>query len=136
MKRITFATLLFTAAALGLEAQSFDLRGKIPFDFQAGNKVMPAGTYRVQHSAPGLLMLREEGGAQAAVALLTQPTSRKAVSEKGSLEFTRYGEFYFLSQVWVPGTRDGRALPKSVREKEVARRIDAVQTAGIDLRQR
>jgi hypothetical protein len=44
MKRLHFALGLFAVlAALGLHAQSTLLLANIPFDFQVGNSLMPAG---------------------------------------------------------------------------------------------
>lgn len=45
------------------------------------------------------------------------PTSSKPVGAR--LVFNRYGEEYFLSQVWTDGGQLGRELPKSKRERSL-----------------
>jgi len=42
-------------------------------------------------------------------------------ANKTKLVFNRYGDKYFLSQVWIAGETRRRELPKSSREKEVAK---------------
>ena len=42
------------------------------------------------------------------------------VSEQTKLVFTRYGEQYFLSEIWMAGYRAGWQVPKSRREVEIA----------------
>jgi hypothetical protein len=40
--------------------------------------------------------------------------------EKSKLVFHRYGDQYFLAQIWREGDNRGSELPKSQRENEVA----------------
>jgi hypothetical protein len=40
--------------------------------------------------------------------------------QKTKLVFHRYGDRYFLAQVWTAGSDQGRELPKSRRETEIA----------------
>ncbi len=40
------------------------------------------------------------------------------ISVDGKLVFNRYGEFYFLSQVWTPGEEIGRKLSSPVPRKK------------------
>ena len=48
-------------------------------------------------------------------------------ADKNKLVFDRYGTQYFLAEIWVEGARLGRHLPKSSREKELAK--DLAQNA-------
>jgi len=133
MKRLHFAAGLFAALAYSsLYAQTVDLRANIPFDFQLGDTLMPAGEYRVQGSN-GVLLMRGDGGQYKAKVFLTIPASRPDTPAKGMLQFNRYGESYFLSKIWSPDSREGRALLTSQREKEIASRAGPVQTEGITL---
>jgi len=81
----------------------------------------PAGEYRVQkagENSPVLLIQR----ADRTVAALA-PSFAAAANERQAqtkLVFHRYGDRYFLSQVWVAGSSRGRELPKSAKEKEQA----------------
>ena len=136
MKRYVLAAMLIAAfPASGLFAQSLDLKAKIPFDFRIGDKMLPAGEYRVQQVSK-LIVLRQEGGSHAAASRLTYPSSRRDVPQKAALQFTRYGDQYYLSNVWTAGERAGLAIPQTKMQQEVARRANTVESAGVDLRSR
>jgi hypothetical protein len=42
------------------------------------------------------------------------------VQKTGKLVFHRYGNEYFLSEVWTPGDEWGHRLSKTRREREIA----------------
>ena len=131
MNRLLLAVGFLAAVACpGLHAQAIDLRVNVPFDFHMGEKLMPAGQYMIHHSA-GLLTVREEGGSSGLLMFLTLPASRSHTPASGALEFNRYGENYFLAKIWAAESRDGRSLPKSAREKEIASRGGPVYSAAI-----
>ena len=111
-------------------AQTIDLRANIPFDFRMGDAVMPAGEYHVQ-SECGVLILRGEDGSHPAAAVITIPVSRPAAQEPSRLEFTRYGNSYFLTEVWDAFSEGGKAPLKTPQEKEYAARNGLVQTASV-----
>ncbi|HYL39313.1 MAG TPA: hypothetical protein VEV17_25565 [Bryobacteraceae bacterium] len=132
MKRLHLAAgLLVVASCMGLQAQVLDARAEVPFDFWLGQKLMPAGEYLIYHMGTGAVMLQERRDTRASAIFLAQPTSR-ADRREGTLEFTRYGNAYFLSKIWNPYETDGYAVPKSSREKEIASHVPS-STAGIAL---
>lgn len=51
-------------------------------------------------------------------------------ANKTKLVFNRYGNQYFLSQIWVKGATLGRQLPKTSREKEVGRELALERARG------
>ena len=110
--------LAFLAAAQFVRAQE-PVLANIPFAFVAGDTPLPAGEYRVQkvsdHS-PALLIRCTEGSP--AIMVMTHPASVNAAQQKSKLIFRRYGNRYFLVQVWSAGSSSGRQLPKSAKEKE------------------
>jgi hypothetical protein len=110
-----------------------NLRATIPFAFHAGEKAMPAGEYTIQNSA-GTLILRNEGGPS--VILLTNASSRPNAPADARLGFNRHGERYFLSSVWTSGSREGRGMPKSPAEKELASRAVLLESVGIALKRK
>ena len=132
MKRLHFAVGLFAALACsGLQAQTL-LRANIPFEFQMGETAFPAGDYVFNYSAHLLVVHQEQGDHTTAMAL-TIPASRTKAPETGIVEFTRYGDAYFLAKIWTPASSDGGALPKTSREKELASRVIPNQTEAIVL---
>jgi hypothetical protein len=111
--------LLFAAAAAN--AQGFNVRGNIPFDFVVSNQTLPAGEYEVRPGAPSDLMLiiQSSDGSKAALAI-TYACGGGAPSKQTELVFHHVGRQYFLSQIQVQGYSEGRQLPKSRAEAEVA----------------
>jgi hypothetical protein len=126
MKRTLFAIGMLTALTCsGLHAQSSTMRVDVPFDFAMGKTVLPAGRYAIT-CANSLLTVREESGKHGAMTLTTPesiaPALRRQPPDKGFLLFQRYGDEYFLSGMWTANSREGHALPKTSRQKELASR--------------
>jgi hypothetical protein len=102
----------------------------IPFDFAVGNKTLPAGEYSVKDSPAlnTLLLLDREDPAQGAF-LPTLSVDAREIQSESKLVFNRYGNRYFLSQVWSAGRSGGRQLSMSDREKEMAQ-VAKLETQG------
>ncbi len=115
----------------GLYAQTTILQAEIPFDFQIRDVQMPAGAYTINSSA-GLVALHCNDGRHAIMALGLR-SSRKESPNTGLLEFHRYGDSYFLAEVWTPYSRDGLAFPKTSKEKELASRSGPAQMKEVAL---
>jgi hypothetical protein len=93
----------------------------VPFDFVAGNKTLPAGEYAVKTIGPThTLVLIDRNDATASAFLTTNPVVASEPQSESKLVFNRYGDRYFLAQVWTAGYASGRQLMKSDREKEVS----------------
>lgn len=110
--------LAFLAAAQFVRAQE-PVQAKIPFAFTAGDATLPAGEYRVEKvnsASPALLIRCTEGSP--AIMVVTSPATVKAPQQKSKLIFHRYGNRYYLAQVWSAGSSRGRELRKSSVEKE------------------
>ena len=119
MKQLQFAVgLLATVASCSLYAQTMNARANIPFEFRVGEKLMPAGEYSIRHTN-AWLAFQENGGRHATAVVLTQTADLK--SDKPVLQFNQYGDAYFLGKLSIPGSDTGRAVPKTPREKELAR---------------
>lgn len=97
-----------------------------PFSFTVEQQKMPAGTYQilVEH---GWLQIRSADRQTAAV-VLTLPVSGKTPEGTGRVVFNRYGNRYFLSQVWLPDMQAGRQTLESRDEKEMEKqeKLEAV----------
>jgi hypothetical protein len=107
-------------AAQTVQAQQ-SLVVNVPFDFTAGNTALPAGEYSVQKwgkDATVLLIQRADQSASVIIPTMAAISSERQSESK--LVFHRYGDRYFLSQVWTEGNPRGRELSKSKREKEIA----------------
>jgi hypothetical protein len=124
MKRqvLLFATLFVLSmfAAQAVQAQQ-SLVVNVPFDFTAGSTTLPAGEYSILKSTIDTSLLTIQR-ADLSVSIII-PTMAAVSSDRQSesrLIFHRYGDRYFLSQVWSAGNSRGRVLSKSASEKEVA----------------
>jgi hypothetical protein len=107
-------------------------RVRIPFDFSIGSSALPAGEYTVSALSAendAVLAIRSlDGGHQMFVQTISTESGK--TSNENRLIFHRYGDQYFLSQIWVGGQAVGRMLPVSNREREMAHRT-IVQEASI-----
>lgn len=93
----------------------------VPFDFNAGNTKLPAGEYVVGKSDHIATMLKiERADGTAAILVPSNAAESNASQSESKLVFHKYGDRYFLSQVWTAGSARGRELMKSAAEKEVA----------------
>ena len=94
----------------------------IPFDFQVGNKTMPAGDYKVQRalaSNEGVDLLQRTDSS-ASVFTSTGPADGSVTNTDPKLVFHCYVNECFLSEIWLPNAQGRRLLP-SRREREVSR---------------
>ena len=117
-----FAALFLAVGTASMSADSFyQLRTNIPFGFMVGSEVFPAGAYSVARvgSDASALVLRSSDGRKS-TAFLTFGTSSLEAREKASLVFNRYGDQYFLKEVWTVGDVTGRQLFPSRGERELS----------------
>jgi hypothetical protein len=118
MQRL-IAGLFLALVCASLYAQTMDMRATIPFTFRAGETVMPAGDYIIRHREHQLVLHKEGGGPS--IMLLTNAALRLTPLPDSRVNFSRYGERYFLSSVWSQGSGAGFEIPKGRAEKELAR---------------
>ena len=118
MKRATLVIL----ATLGLAATSVVAQSKppikvnVPFNFVAGAKTLPAGEYQV-HTEQSNVVLIQSMDSKSNMNLIAHSAQDRQMDGVAALRFNRYGDRYFLSEVWT-GSDVGRQLPKSRAEKE------------------
>ena len=112
MKSLTQSLAVAVLAAMactGLHAQTVDMKATIPFDFQAGNTLMPAGEYQIREQGP-VVIVRGLDGAGRITSMITNGAFDPGQSQAGRLRFDRYGSEYFLKEIWSPFSHDGRQL--------------------------
>jgi hypothetical protein len=115
------------------QAQSLadPIKVNIPFGFQVADTKLPAGEYYVRRlphsSSDSVLMIRNVQDGQTAVRL-TSAVQTLSPKDKGTLVFHRYGDQYFLFQVWPAGGETGRVLPGSRSERVARKDKDLVGT--------
>jgi len=115
--------LLAVAPALGRNSSSHKIQADIPFEFIVGNTTLPAGTYTFTKptSTPGVLLIRSLDGHESLVVMTRDVQEGLTPPDETKLVFNRYGDQYFLAQVWTIGTVSGREFLESSTESEVAK---------------
>lgn len=119
------ALAFVTAVASNAQSRGQRLRADIPFDFVVGDKTLAAGQYLVSEimtNSDGGVLVRSLKGDHSALRL-TNAMLAKAPKQKTSLTFLRYGDTYFLSQIWVSGSGEGREVLKSKAERAADREL-------------
>jgi hypothetical protein len=72
----------------------------------------------------------EDQGGRSKVIRTSIPVLARDTTQKPKLVFHRYGDQYFLYQVWPAGATTGRQLPKSRGEREVEEHLGANPSVG------
>jgi len=125
MKRnLLIAAALALFGTMAASAQTVNVKASVPFDFTVNRATLPAGEYSLKSM--------DEQGAAIAIRDLNSKTTNLVISSscrssksasQTKLVFHRYGNRYFLSQIWTAGDEAGRALPAGAGEKEIARNV-------------
>jgi hypothetical protein len=94
--------LFLGLAVMNARAQApSKVRVDIPFEFSAGKTTLHAGVYSIKRVSGNVVTLRSEDGKSVATlnAPVTQSSSNPNAFER--LVFSKRGERYFLSQIWL-----------------------------------
>jgi hypothetical protein len=128
LKTLLMLCLLVTLAVASVSAQSnSDLRLNIPFDFAAGKTQLKAGEYIVQSSSGGILVLRRINDRIDTFVLAPNTIQRPETNLSGKLVFHRYGNEYFLAEVWTNRNTIGRSMKQTGAERGLARQLARVK---------
>lgn len=118
MKKIAmYLAILLSFFTVG-SAQTVGLRVHIPFQFNVGDKVLPAGQYLILAPQGATLKILGPNGT-AALAVINEVGGQRP-DGPGMVDFNCYGQRCFLSQVWTARTETGKEVIKSALEKELA----------------
>ncbi|HEV8428037.1 MAG TPA: hypothetical protein VGQ41_09080 [Pyrinomonadaceae bacterium] len=95
---------------------------EIPFEFSAGKTTLHAGVYSIKRMSGDVLSLRSEDGKSAVI--LNAPVTHNSNDPNAveRLVFSKQGNQYFLSQIWLTADT-GRQVWKD-RGDEKAERIE------------
>jgi hypothetical protein len=95
----------------------------IPFQFHAGDSNLPAGKYTIamlENSNLSLMEIRSADGRTSAL-LRVEQEEAETVPAKTELIFNKYGDQYFLSEMFDEGNEDGSKVEESNYEKKVSK---------------
>jgi hypothetical protein len=118
---LTVLVTLICVLGLGLSAHAQEegtVVTKVPFDFVAGGKVLPAGSYRVSRvdSSRGSRMLKISSYETGAGVFLLPTVFDDVQSRNAQLNFEHFAGSYFLSAIETPiGTYTVTIPPSAVK---------------------
>jgi hypothetical protein len=128
--------LAFVTAVASAYGQSTRSSAEIPFDFTVGSKSLAAGHYYLSNVGSGREILKIMAAqAPTTVMSTTVKIGGGAPAQKGKLVFHRYGNRYFLAEIWTSGESQGQKLFKSREEKALERELASI-TSKSELAQR
>jgi hypothetical protein len=122
--------LALTIGASKAKAQiTDDLEVNIPFQFHAGDTKLPAGEYRIHVLEDSDLRLMEISSANGSASALFQVQNRDLNSTPANSEliFNKYGDRYFLTELFEEGSASGSQVVKSRYEKAVSQQAVEAQ---------
>ena len=119
---IAIMAVAMVSAVVSANAQSRVSKANVPFEFVVGDRNLPAGNYTVSSMTSSGEAIKISG-AEAAALRLTIPARGKA--EHAKMVFHRYGEKYFLAEVWT-SAEDGRELTKSRQERAIQKELSKI----------
>jgi hypothetical protein len=138
MKKQLFGTfailsllLALTVVSVGAQTRS-RITAHIPFDFQIGDKTLPAGDYSVKRLSSNSLLVQSADGDVSALAQAPRSVqnSNDAKPSTERLIFRQYGDQYFLAQVWMTRDNTGRELNMTGAERKAASGLKLVQNGA------
>ena len=121
---LTFLGLGLLLATVSAYAQSIKLKANVPFNFVVTGEALPGGEYTIRSEKADpeheLSINRMGRDSEVFLAVPSLSLTGGRPSNQTKLAFNRYGDQYFLSEIWVKGNRVGQKLRKSRREIEMS----------------
>ena len=127
--------VVLATAFVSVQAQSlaYRIHVNIPFDFSVADTKLPAGKYSIgralQNSDDTVLSILD-GRSHTKETRVSIPVQSFDAKDQPTLIFHRYGNDYFLYQVWAAGETTGRQFSKSSAEREIENRLATNASSG------
>ena len=118
-----------TVAATPSHAQVL-IKADVPFSFSAGYGVLPAGEYNIAPTGFGQPMLLSNGRRGVELMMPNTTDWREKISTP-KLVFHRYGDEYFLAEIWTSADDCVRTLAVHPRERQLAKASVSPQVAVV-----
>ena len=118
--------LAFVTAVATANGQSQRVKADIPFAFAVGDKTLASGECVVSSAtASGAALLIRGEDTKSSAIRLTSAIQDARNRGQAKLVFHRYGERYFLAEVWT-GESSGRQLLKSKQERAIEHELASI----------
>jgi hypothetical protein len=115
---VVVVAVVAVSAAMA-QRQPGDVFVNVPFSFFVGNQQMPPGHYLVIPAGSGFLRMFDTKDFHDKLLVAVHGVESR-IPQTPKLVFHRYGDSYFLAEVWNANGNIGRQLPKSKGEQEIA----------------
>jgi len=122
--------VLVCSMAVAANAQNRGRRlvANVPFQFNVGDKTLPAGEYTIAQTNPSsdlaVLQIRTKDGSQSVLVQMNSVVGK--ISDSSTLIFRRYGNKYFFAQAWIDGDSEGLSAPSSRSERATQKEMAAL----------
>src|SRR5258708_7374790 len=121
LKTTAMLGLFIVLAVMTANAQTGSrIEASIPFDFAAGETNLKAGDYTVKRISKDALQLRNAQTKTSVIVLAPLVIQQTRNDAPERLVFKRYGNEYFLTQVWTNRAADRRGLFASNTQTRLA----------------
>ena len=126
------AFCLVSVMAVPMPAQSFSVKANVPFAFVVAGKTMPAAEYALDNEVPAVTAVRLRNlDSREAAFVLTNLAGGGMAAHPAELVFHRYGNQYFLSQVWSGDSSTGIDIQTSRDERNMAKETAGIQPENV-----
>ncbi len=125
---ITLVVAIALATAVVANAQSArKVVADVPFAFVVGDQTLSAGEYTLKATnAPENGLLIQDANGKSETLRFTYPIEPQQNRRSARLVFHRYGEKYFLAEIWTGAGKVGRHLLKSRQERAIERELATI----------
>jgi hypothetical protein len=114
------------------------LEVNIPFEFQAGNAVLPPGNYTihmVDNTELAIMQITSKDNSSSAIFRVREKDLTSAPTQD-EVVFNKYGDHYFLAQVFDGGDPSGSEVVESKYEQKVSKEAVAATKVNVATQQR
>jgi hypothetical protein len=126
---VVVASLAVASGSTALNAQNQTMRipVNIPFAFEVGSTHLSPGTYFLNDPRQHVLTVR---GVSGTVLAIDWREENLSPATEGKVVFDRYGDRYFLREVWVKGQTEHLRCPESKAEHRIRKILRATNHAS------
>lgn len=110
---------------------------EIEFDFRVGDKLYPAGDYRLESvGGPSDNVFRLRGANDENRQLIVAQATSAAKRQSPKLVFRQLGDQYYLAKIFLADGRDGFSLPPSRRQTENGKKLARAKPIDVPAKNR
>jgi hypothetical protein len=121
--KLFVATMVICLFAVGSAFAQSNLSFNIPFDFQVGKSKLDAGKYEVKWLDSSKFILKNVETESSSIVVTSGQAGTDISTKTEQIVFNRYGDKYFLRQIFAKQGTTGRELGETKYEKNVRKNL-------------